>query len=120
MSTDAALNLAVASAALGTGAPFLLYHIAAMATAQCLTAFFAVWITHHDLGPQDVARTQRARVVNWATYNMFLHLEHHLFPAVPVKRLGIISQRLAALSDGRDVKLVLPEPRIARRRDTAG
>lgn len=110
MRLDMTLNLVLSLAALGTMATFLLYHLIAMTVAQCLTAFFAVWITHHDLEPHEVARTQRAAIINWLTYNMFLHLEHHLFPAVPVKRLRIISRRLATAAVVR-VRLVLPEPR---------
>ena len=68
-----------------------------MLVAQCLTAFFAVWITHHDTEHDGLgARTQRSRLVNLVTYNMFYHLEHHLFPAVPVKRLGRLAARLDA------------------------
>ena len=40
--------------------PVLLYHVAAMLVAQCLTALFAVWITHHDCAEDDIARTQRS------------------------------------------------------------
>ncbi|MDO7843021.1 fatty acid desaturase [Sphingomonas immobilis] len=112
MRIDAALNLAVIAAVTLSGSPVLLYHVAAMAVAQCLTAFFAVWITHHDLAPEDVARTQHSALVNLATYNMLLHLEHHLFPGVPVKRLGRLAARIAAAAP--DVaareRLVVPEP----------
>ena len=81
--------------ALALGSPVLLYHMAAVTIAQCLTAFFAVWITHHDTEHDGLgARTQRSRLINFATYNMFFHLEHHLFPAVPVKRLGRLAERL--------------------------
>ena len=75
--------------------PTLRFYLAAMVAAQCLTAFFAVWITHHDTDADGLgARTQRSRLVNFVTYNMFYHLEHHLFPAVPVKRLGHLAARL--------------------------
>lgn len=99
MALDLALNLAVAALAFASAAPALLYHLAAMAVAQCLTAFFAVWITHRGChGEALVARSQRSALVNFATYNMFLHLEHHLFPAVPVKRLARLARRLDALA----------------------
>ena len=99
MAIDLALNLLMIAAAFGTAAPALLYHLAAMAAAQCLTAFFAVWITHRGCHGEDlVARSQRSALVNLASYNMFLHLEHHLFPAVPVKRLGRLARRLDALA----------------------
>lgn len=93
MRIDAGLNLAMLALALLV--PLWRYHVAAMLVAQCLTAFFAVWITHHDC-PDHVARTQRQPLINWLSYNMFLHHEHHLFPAVPVRRLGILQRRLQA------------------------
>jgi fatty acid desaturase len=68
-----------------------------MLAAQSLTALFAVWITHRGCQGEDfIARAQRSRLINYATYNMFYHLEHHLFPAVPVKRLGQLAERLDA------------------------
>lgn len=53
--------VAGASAATLWAAPrFLLLHLAAMATAQCLTAFFAVWITHQGTANSGLAaRSQR-------------------------------------------------------------
>ncbi|WP_404339297.1 fatty acid desaturase family protein [Sphingomonas sp. MMS12-HWE2-04] len=110
MRIDAALNLMTIGVALASGIGFLRYHLAAMLVAQCLTAFFAVWTTHHDCEDQ-IARTQRAPLLNWMTYNMFLHLEHHLFPGVPVRRLGIVAVRLRAVQAG-NAKLVVPEPRM--------
>jgi fatty acid desaturase len=96
MLVDGASNAAMISAALLV--PALRYHLGAMLVAQCLTAFFAVWITHHDTEGDDLgARTQRSRLINFVTYNMFFHLEHHLFPAVPVKRLDQLAQRLDAV-----------------------
>lgn len=95
MLVDGAGNLLVLGAAVVV--PVLRYHIAVMVAAQCLTAFFAVWITHHDTEHDGLgARTQRSRLVNLLTYNMFFHLEHHLFPAVPVKRLARLAARLDA------------------------
>jgi len=95
MLVDAAANLLTIAAAVVS--PVARYHVAAMLLAQCLTAFFAVWITHHDTEHDGLgARTQRSRLVNLLTYNMFFHLEHHLFPAVPVKRLGRLARRMDA------------------------
>jgi fatty acid desaturase len=71
------------------------YHILAMAVGQCLTSFFAVWTVHHDCdrnGP--FARTLRGMLKNGATYNMFFHVEHHLFPAVPTCHLPQLAERL--------------------------
>lgn len=112
MSIDLALNLAIIGAAAATLAPFLLYHVAAMTVAQCLTSFFAVWITHHDCEPDQLARTQRSALINRLSYNMFLHLEHHLFPGVPVRRLDILSRRIAVVDPafaGR-CAMVVPRP----------
>jgi len=75
--------------------PWLTYHIGAMAAGQCLTAFFAVWTVHHGCeasGP--VARTIRNRAKAFVTYDMFYHLEHHLFPAVPTCKLPVLARRL--------------------------
>lgn len=72
---------------------WLKYHVAAMALGQCLTAFFAVWTVHHDCDPSQ-ARTVRGKFKTLLTYNMFFHLEHHLFPAVPTCKLPILAQRL--------------------------
>ncbi|HEY0085508.1 MAG TPA: fatty acid desaturase [Allosphingosinicella sp.] len=95
MAIDLALNAATVAAALAFGLQALQYHVLTMLLAQCLTAYFAVWITHRGCdGEELVARTQRSRLINFITYNMFFHLEHHLFPAVPVKRLGRLAERL--------------------------
>jgi fatty acid desaturase len=73
------------------------YHVAVTALAQCFTAFFAVWTTHHDCEPDGLyARTQRGSFKNRISYNMFFHLEHHLFPKVPVSRMSELAERLDA------------------------
>ncbi len=97
MKIDAALNLAMVALWLATGWSWLAYHLLFVATGQCFTAFFAVWITHHGCDDGDlIARTQRGALMNLASYNMLFHLEHHLFPAVPVKRLPELAARLDA------------------------
>ncbi|WP_205849088.1 fatty acid desaturase family protein [Natronospirillum operosum] len=74
---------------------WLQYHVVAMAIGQCLTAFFAVWLVHHGCEPGGVlARTVRGRAKAWLTYNMFFHIEHHLFPAVPTRRLPVLAERI--------------------------
>jgi len=117
MRVDLALNLAVLGAAAASASPVLAYHLSAVACAQCLTAFFAVWITHrHCHGEDLVARTQRSRLLNLVTYNMFFHLEHHLYPAVPVKRLGQLAARIDAAAPelaGR-ARRVIDLPRLRR------
>ena len=113
MAIDFVLNGGVVAAAIGSGSPVLLFHVAAMLVAQCLTAFFAVWITHHGCdGDAAIARTQRSPLVNLLTYNMFLHLEHHLFPAVPVKRLARLAARLDAVCPTltANARSVIPTP----------
>lgn len=113
MAIDLALNLALVGTAVASRSSVLAFHIATMVAAQCLTAFFAVWITHHDCPDGGaIARTQRSRIVNLLSYNMFFHLEHHLFPGVPVKRLGRLARRIdraaPALTAG--AARVLPNP----------
>jgi fatty acid desaturase len=70
-------------------------HVMTMIAGQCFTAFFAVWTVHHDCQPLGrIARTQRGWFKNIVSYDMFHHLEHHLFPAVPTCHLPELSQRL--------------------------
>ena len=74
---------------------WLEYHVLAMLLGQCLTAFFAVWTVHHGCEPHGhIARTIRNRVKACLTYEMFYHVEHHLFPAVPTCKLPILARRL--------------------------
>jgi len=73
---------------------FLIYHIAFMLLGEFLSGFFAVWTVHHDLEDHEIARTQRTGWKNFATYSMFYHLEHHLFPAVPTIKLKELSKRI--------------------------
>jgi fatty acid desaturase len=75
--------------------PLLVYHLLAMAAGQCLTAFFAVWTVHHDCAsPRPPARTIRKSLSAALTFNMFFHLEHHLFPQVPTAHLPLLARRL--------------------------
>jgi fatty acid desaturase len=69
-------------------------HAAAMIIGQCLTAYFAVWITHQGtIGTGLAGRSQRGALA-WLSYQMFYHREHHLFPKVPVSRLSELARRL--------------------------
>lgn len=69
-------------------------HFAAMLVGQCLTAFFAVWITHQGtVGTGLAGRSQRGALA-WLAYQMFYHREHHLFPKVPVSKLAELANRL--------------------------
>ena len=74
---------------------WLRYHVCCMAIGECLTAFFAVWTVHHDCERDHVfARTLKGKWKNRLTFNMFLHMEHHLFPAVPTRNLPQLAKRL--------------------------
>lgn len=73
----------------------LRYHVTAMGVGHCLTAFFAVWTVHHHCDRSHyIARTLRNKILNAVTFNMFLHIEHHLFPLVPTCHLGALSRRI--------------------------
>ncbi len=73
---------------------WLMFHIAAMLLAEGFSAFFAVWTVHHDLDEDTIARTQRKGWKNFLTMNMFYHLEHHIFPAVPTIKLPELARRI--------------------------
>jgi len=72
----------------------LIYHVIVMLVGESFSAFFAVWTVHHDLEEEHVARTMRSGWKNILTYNMFYHLEHHLFPAVPTIKLPELAKRI--------------------------
>ena len=80
---------------LGWGPAGLQLFVVAMAVGECLTGFFAVWTVHHDCDPTtQLARTQRGWWKTALTYQMFYHVEHHLFPAVPTARLPELAARV--------------------------
>ncbi|MFK7754778.1 MAG: fatty acid desaturase [Sedimentitalea sp.] len=83
----------VAGVCLWIGGPLLL-HLGAMAVAQCLTALFAVWITHQGTHGSGLAGRSQRGIIARAAYLMFYHREHHLFPRVPVSRLPMLAARL--------------------------
>lgn len=75
----------------------LRYHVTAMLCGQCLAGFFAVWTVHHHCDrTRHIARTMRGRFKNLLSFNMFYHVEHHLFPRVPTCHLGRLAERLDA------------------------
>jgi fatty acid desaturase len=85
----------------------LRYHVLAMAAGHCFTAFFAVWTVHHHCDRTHyLARTLRNRIKNAITFDMFRHVEHHLFPAVPTCHLAKLSVRLDAAAPELKQKLV--------------
>jgi fatty acid desaturase len=73
----------------------LRWHATAMAIGECFTGFFCVWTVHHGCDARgQVARTQRGWLMNFVSYSMFYHLEHHLYPAVPTCHLPVLAERL--------------------------
>ncbi len=77
------------------GIETLQVHALLMLIGQCGTGFFAVWTVHHDCDAEHfIGRTQRGRWKNFISYNMFYHIEHHLFPAVPTCHLPELARRL--------------------------
>jgi fatty acid desaturase len=98
IAAELALNCVVVMLAVALlvlqSSPVLLMHVGLMALAQCLTAFFAVWTVHHDCGGDVFARTQRGWLKNLISYDMFYHVEHHLFPGVPQQHLPQLAERV--------------------------
>jgi len=73
----------------------LKYHVITMAVGQCFTGFFAVWTVHHHCDRSHyIARTLRSTIKRLISFNMFFHLEHHLYPAVPTCHLHQLAERL--------------------------
>jgi fatty acid desaturase len=86
----------------------LRYHVVAMGVGECLSAFFAVWTVHHGCEDgQPVARSLRSAWQSVLAYNMFYHLEHHLFPRVPTCHLGTLARRLDQAAPGYASRSVL-------------
>jgi fatty acid desaturase len=84
------------------------YHTGAMLVGQCLTAFFAVWTVHHHCDrTHELARTLHNRITNRITFNMFLHIEHHLFPRVPTCHLPELSRRIDSAAPDLRSKIVI-------------
>jgi fatty acid desaturase len=70
--------------ALASDVRWLQLHVLAMLVGEAMTAFFAVWIVHREADAvPSRSRTERKSWVNFLTYNMLLHAEHHAYPAVP-------------------------------------
>lgn len=85
----------------------LRFHVAAMAVGQCLTAFFAVWTVHHDCDPAlEIGRSLRHPLKSAVAFDMFFHVEHHLFPRVPTRHLPALARRLDEAMPGRAIKQV--------------
>ncbi|TRW99354.1 fatty acid desaturase [Paracoccus sp. M683] len=117
---DWVLIVAFAGLCLASGQRGLQFHVAAMAIGQCLTAFFAVWITHQGtIGTGLAGRSQRGPLA-FLAYHMFYHREHHLFPKVPVSRLPDLARRLDSTVAGyaQQRLAVVPLSRESRRGHT--
>jgi fatty acid desaturase len=85
----------------------LRYHLLAMLAGQCLTAFFAVWTVHHDCSESTFpARTLRCRWKSFLAADMFFHVEHHLFPRVPTRKLPALARRLDRAVPGLELRRV--------------
>lgn len=86
----------------------LQWHILAMLVGECFVGFFAVWTVHHGCNDEVPYRTLRSRWLNRVFYNMFLHTEHHLFPAVPTCHLDKLAERIDEASGAYREVLVFP------------
>lgn len=69
-----------------------------MLIAYAFSGFFAVWTVHHDCPENhwNQARTLRSVWKNALCYQMFFHIEHHLYPQVPTCHLTELAKRLDA------------------------
>jgi len=95
MLVELALSAGLIAGAIVAAQPVMSYHVAAMAAGQMLSGFFAVWTVHHDCDRwHQIARTLRHRLKSAAAFNMFYHLEHHLYPHVPTCHLPTLAERL--------------------------
>ena len=97
---DWSLNALLLALAIMINAQWLWLHVAAITVAQCLTALFAVWITHQGTADTGIAARSQRGILARAAYLMFYHREHHLFPKVPVRRLPELAKRLDASVPG--------------------
>lgn len=83
---------------LWTGWQILIYQFCMMFVANALVGLIGVWGMHHDCDDTAIARTERNPLVNALTFNLFYHVEHHLFPAVPTHHLPELAKRLERIA----------------------
>jgi len=70
-------------------------HTALMIVFHAISPVFTVWSVHHGCQYDEFnSRTSRNSVLNFLVYNMFYHLEHHLYPAIPTCHWPELSNRL--------------------------
>jgi fatty acid desaturase len=101
IATELCAVVSVVALAVFSMAPAALrWHTAAMLAGECFTGFFAVWTVHHGCDAHEPGRKQRGRWLNLVSYSMFLHAEHHLFPAVPTAHLKQLARRIDAAMPG--------------------
>lgn len=79
-----------------SGITALQVYASLMILAYGFSAFFAVWTVHHDCPTErwNNSRSLRDPIKSWLCYQMFYHIEHHLFPKVPTCHLKYLAKRL--------------------------
>ena len=69
----------------------------ALLFANASAAMVGIWAVHRACDAAGFnARSSRSRVLDACVAGMFHHLEHHLYPAVPTRRLAVLAQRFDA------------------------
>jgi fatty acid desaturase len=70
-------------------------HTIIMLLSHAISPVFTVWSVHHDCENSDYdSRTLRNFWLSLMAYNMFYHLEHHAYPAIPTCHLAELAKRL--------------------------
>lgn len=74
-------------------------HVVLMLSSHAISPLFTVWSVHHDSELSAAkneynSRTLRSRWMSFLAYNMFFHLEHHEYPAIPTCHLPELAERL--------------------------
>lgn len=74
-------------------------HTVFMLLSHAVSPLFTVWSVHHDCdleigNNQHDSRTLRSKWLSMLAYNMFFHLEHHEYPAIPTCHLPALAERL--------------------------
>jgi len=88
------IHLLILPALLGTN---YLFYLVVMIVANLFSPMFSTWLVHRDCEkPGMQARSCRSATINFLTGNMFYHHEHHLFPAVPSRRMPELGARIDA------------------------
>lgn len=70
-------------------------HTTLMLVFHAISPVFTVWSVHHGCQYDEFdSRTSRNAGLNFLVYNMFYHLEHHMYPAIPTCHWPELSKRL--------------------------